>query len=838
MKTHARVVVIGGGVVGVGTLYHLAKKGWSDVVLIERKELTSGSTWHAAGLLPLFNLSYSVGQIHKYSVKLYDSLEAETGQHVGFKKVSNIRLARTKDRWDEFMYYAGVAETIGIKVNVLTPQQVKEIWPLCETDGLLGAIQHPDDGYIQPADLTQAMAKGARARGAEIYRNTTVTGIEQKPNGEWIVKTDHGDITCEHVVSASGNFARKTGAMVGLDIPVIPVEHQYIVTEPHPLIRERQAKGLPEMGVLREADSSWYMREENGGLLLGPYEHGAPCCYMDGPSDQSEYELFQEDLDRLAPHIETAIARVPAFGEVGIKKVYNGAIAYTPDGSPIIGPAWDKKNFWLNEGHSFGVTAAGGAGWQLAEWIVEGEPSIDMMGVDPRRFGPYATRGYLKTKNEEAYANVFTPHYPDEERSAARPLKRTPVYDRMKDLGAVFGSVYGWERPGWFAPKGYALTKEQLASPDVLTNHNHAPATDDGRIVEKWSFRRSNYFPFVGEECRNVMNNVAIQDMSAFAKMEVSGPGARDWLESILANKIPKKMGRIALCHLLTPRGGVRSEFTVYEWAPGRFYLVSAGAYERHDHDYLRKLAPTDGSVRLNAITTRFGVLVLAGPNSRKVLQKLTDTDLSNEAFPWLSGKEISVGNCTAHALRVNFVGELGWEFHHPIEQQIALFDALMEAGKEFGIRPYGIKAMSSLSIEKSYRLVPRELSIEYNAYESGLDRFVHPNKGQFIGRDALVEAKQNGLGWNFVTMEVHGVGDGDSDARGSEPIYRNGQLVGRATNGGYGFRVNKSLALGMVKPEHSAIGTELEIKILGKIFKATVIPESPYDPDNKALRA
>ena len=838
MKTHARVVVIGGGVVGVGTLYHLARKGWSDVVLIERKELTSGSTWHAAGLLPLFNLSYSVGQIHKYSVKLYDSLEAETGQHVGFKKVSNIRLARTKDRWDEFMYYAGVAETIGVKVNILTPQQVKEIWPLCETDGLLGAIQHPDDGYIQPADLTQAMAKGARSRGAEIYRNTTVTGIEQKPNGEWVVKTDQGEITCEHVVSATGNFARKTGAMVGLDIPVVPVEHQYIVTEPHPLIQERQAKGMPEMGVLREADSSWYMREENGGLLLGPYEHGAPCCYMDGPSDQSEYELFQEDLDRLAPHIETAIARVPAFGEVGIKKVYNGAIAYTPDGSPIIGPAWDKRNFWLNEGHSFGVTASGGAGWQLAEWIVEGEPSIDMMGVDPRRFGPYATRGYLKTKNEEAYANVFTPHYPDEERSAARPLKRTPVYDRMKELGAVFGSVYGWERPGWFAPKGYSLTKAQINSPDVLTNHNYAPPTEDGRIVEKWSFRRSNYFPFVGEECRNVMGNVAIQDMSAFAKMEVSGPGARDWLESILANKIPKKQGRIALCHLLTPRGGVRAEFTVYEWAPGRFYLVSAGAYERHDHDYLRKLCPADGSVRLNPITTRFGVLVLAGPNARKVLQKLTDADLSNEAFPWLSGKEISVGHCSAHALRVNFVGELGWEFHHPIEQQVALFDLLMEAGREFGIRPYGIKAMSSLSIEKSYRLVPRELSIEYNAYESGLDRFVHPNKGQFIGRDALVEAKQKGLGWNFITMEVHGVGDGDSDARGSEPLYRKGQLIGRATNGGYGFRVNKSLALGMVHPDCSAIGTELEIKILGKLFNATVISESPYDPENSALRA
>ena len=838
MKTQARVVVIGGGVVGVGTLYHLARKGWSDVVLIERKELTSGSTWHAAGLLPLFNLSYSVGQIHKYSVKLYGELEAETGQNVGFKTCSNIRLARTKDRWDEFMYYAGVAETIGVRVNRLTPAQLKDIWPLCETDGIIGAIQHPDDGYIQPADLTQAMAKGARSRGAEIYRNTTVTAITQMANGEWRVVTDKGDITCEHVVSCSGNFARKTGAMVGLDIPVIPVQHQYIVTEPHPLIRERQAKGLPEMGVLREADSSWYMREENGGLLLGPYEHGAPCCYMDGPSDHSEYELFQEDLDRLAPHIETAIARVPAFGEVGIKKVYNGAIAYTPDGSPIIGPAWDRKNFWLNGGHSFGVTAAGGAGWQLAEWIVEGEPTIDMMGVDPRRFGPYATRGYLKAKNEEAYANVFSPHYPEEERAAARPLKRTPCYDRMRDLGAVFGSVYGWERPGWFAPKGYALAEKELDRPDVLLNHNHAAALEDGRIVEKWSFRRSNSFKFVGEECRNVMSNVALQDMSAFAKCFITGPGAEGWLDRLLANRIPKKIGRVALCHMLTPRGGVRSEFTVYKVREGGYYLVSAGAFERHDHDYLMKALPADASVRMFPVTANWGVLVLAGPNSRKVLQKLTDTDLSSPAFPWLSGKEISVGTTTAHALRVNFVGELGWEFHHPIEQQVALFDQLMEAGQEFGIRPYGIKAMSSLSIEKSYRLIPRELSTEYSAYESGLDRFVHPNKGQFLGRDALVAGREKGLNRNFVTMEVHGVTDADSDARGSEPLYAKGKLVGRATNGGFGWRVNKSLALGMVKPEQAAVGTELEIKILDKMLKATVIPESPYDPENNALRA
>lgn len=835
MKTHARVVVIGGGVVGVGTLYHLVKKGWSDVCLIERKELTSGSTWHAAGLLPLFNMSYSVGQIHKYSVKLYGELEAETGQPVGFSKVSNIRLACTQDRMDEYHYYAGVAKTIGIDVNFLTPDEVKAIWPLCETGDLLGAIQHPEDGYIQPADLTQAMAKGARDGGAEIYRYTAVIAIEQLASGEWLVKTDKGDITCEHVVSATGNFVRKTGAMVGLDIPVIPVEHQYIVTEPHPAIRERQAAGLPEMGVLRESDASYYMREENGGLLLGPYEAGAPCCYVDSPSDESEYELFQENLDRLEPHIEAAMARVPAFGEVGIKRVYNGAICYTPDGSPIIGPAWDKKNLWLNEGHSFGVTAAGGAGWQLAEWIVEGEPSIDMMGVDPRRFGPYATRGYLKTKNEEAYRNVFSVHYPDEERGDARPLKKTPCYDRIKALGAVFGSVYGWERPNWFAPENYGFDVDDLEKSDVIMNHNHARVKAGEKVKELWSFRRSNYFEHVGNECKHVAENVGLLDMSAFAKCRITGPGARDWLENLFANRIPKKQGRVGLCHMLSENGGVRAEFTVYERAPGEFYLVSAGAYERHDHDYLAKALPGDGSVSFQPITSQLGVLVLAGPKSRDVLQCLTDTDLGNGNFPWLTGQNINVGIASADAVRVNFVGELGWELHHPIEMQNAIFDGLMDAGADFNIKPFGIRAMDSLRIEKSYRLIPRELSIEYSALESGLNRFVHLNKGEFIGRDALVEWQQKGFKNQFVTLEVHNVAD--ADARGSEAIYKDGELVGRATSGNYGWRLGKSLALAMVPPELADEGSQVDIEILGKRYPATVICESPYDPENEKLR-
>ena len=837
MKTHARAVVIGGGVVGVSTLYHLAKKGWSDSVLIERKELTSGSTWHAAGLLPLFNMSYSVGQIHKYSVKFYEELQEETSMNVGFSKVSNIRLARTKDRWDEYMYYAGIAETIGVRVNMLTPEQVKEIWPLCETDGLLGAIQHPDDGYIQPADLTQALAKGARDRGATIYRNTTVTAIEQLEDGHWKVTTDKGEIIAEHIISCTGSFARKTGEMVGINIPVIPVEHQYIVTEPHPAIQERRRQGLPEMGVLRESDSAWYMREEAGGLILGPYEVGAPVCYVDGPSDDSEYELFQEELDRLMPHIETAMVRVPAFGEVGIKKVYNGAIAYTPDGNPIVGPAPGLKNFWLNEGHSFGITAAGGAGWQLAEWIVDGEPTLDLMGVDPRRFGPYATEGYLIAKNEEAYANVFTMHYPDEERSAARPLKTTPVYDRLKKLGGVFGSVYGWERANWYAPEGYALREEDLGvGADVITSHNHAPALDDGRIVEKWSFRRSNYFEHVGNEVKNVTQNVGVLDMSAFAKMEVSGPGARAWLDSILANIVPKKRGRIALTHLLTPNGGVKVEFTVYEWAPGRFYLVSAGGLEAHDHDVLRRLAPTDGSVVLQPITQKYGVLVLAGPKSRDLLKKLTRTSLENKDFPWLTAKQISVGVATAHALRVNFVGELGWELHHPIEMQNYIFDRLMEAGAEFGIKPFGIRAMVSMSLEKSYRNMGRELSVEYNAYESGLDRFLRPEKS-FIGRDALVAYKEAGVKWVFSTLTV--TGNTDVDARGSEAISdESGALAGRVTSGGFGWRIGKSIALAMLKPEYAAIGTKLKIRILGTLYDAEVVEESPFDTENALLRA
>ena len=811
MKEQARVVVIGGGVVGVSALYHLAKKGWGeDVVLLEKAELTSGSTWHAAGLLPLFNMSYSVGQVHKYSVNLYNQLEEETGQPVGFAQVGNLRLAMNDDRMDEYYQYAATARTIGIDVRFLTPEEIGTLWPLCDTEGLVGGIFHPEDGYIQPADLTQALAKGARARGATIYRNTAVLNIEQATSGGWVVETDKGSITCDHVISATGNYARKTGEMVGLDVPVIPVEHQYIVTEPHPALQQRKRDGLPELGVLRESDGSWYLREENNGFILGPYEKGAPACYVDGPDPRAEYELFQEDIERLEPHIEAAMARVPAFGEVGIKKVYNGAIAYTPDGNPIIGPAWDLDNFWLNEGHSFGITAAGGAGWQLAEWIVEGEPTIDMLGVEPRRFGDYATKKYLIEKNEEAYAHVFVTHYPDEERPAARPLRTAPCYERMKAHGAVFGQKFGWERPNFFATDGM-------------------PQEDD------WSFRRSQWFEAIRREAANTTANVGLLDMTAFAKCRVSGPGAEAFLDYFVANSLPKSIGGVSLAHALNTKGGVHSEFTIRREAADSFYLVSAGALQRLDHDYLKKHMPRDGSVQFTQLTGAQGVLVLAGPKARLLLKRVTDADLSNEAFRWLTAQDIVVGMAPVNAMRVNFVGELGWELHHPIEYQNHIFDTLFAAGEDLGLKPFGIRAMDTMRLEKSYRMVGTELSIEYSAYESAMERFVKADKGNFLGRDALLAWQEAGMNNRLVTLEVHDVDD--ADALGNNALLKDGELAGRATSGGFGFRVGKSLALGMVKPELAEPGSQLEIEILGKTYAATVIPDSPFDPKNERLR-
>ena len=819
MKTHARVVVIGGGAVGVSTLYHLALKGWSDVVLLERSELTAGSTWHAAGLLPLFNMSYTVGQLHKYSVDLYKRLPAETGQDVSFHVTGNLRLATNRDRMDEYLKYCGTANTIGVPFQVIGPDDVKKLWPLVELGGkdgtppIVGALYHPDDGHIAPADLTMALRKGARARGAEIHEHTEVTGVSRTPSGEWRLQTTKGEIIAEHVVCATGNYARQTGRMFGINVPAIPVEHQYIVYEESPELKAYRAAGGRELAVLRESDQSYYLREERMGWILGPYEAGAPARFADGVPDWFGKDLFAGDLDRLLPHVEAAQRRVPALEHCGIKDIVNGPISYTPDGSPLIGPAWGVRNLWLNEGHSFGITAAGGAGWQIAEWIVEGEPGIDMLAVDPRRYGPYTSKRFVVAKNEETYRNVFTVHYPDEEREDGRPLKTSPIYEKLKGMGAVFGQRYGWERANWFAPPGVEPR-------------------------DRWSFRRSNYFEHVGNECRRLRNAVGVIDLTPFTKHIVRGPGAEAWLDGLVANKVPVKVGRMALCHALTKRGGIRSEFTITKLGPDEFYVVSAGAAERYDADYLQKHLPADGSVQLSNITMQRGCFVVAGPRSRDLLAKLTDTPLDNAAFPWLTGQVCEVGMATdVYLLRVNFVGSLGWELHFPIEYAHHLFEALFKAGEEFGIGMAGMRAMESLRMEKSYRMWGSDLTRDYTPFEAGLDRFVRLNKGDFVGKAALEKQLAEGVPHRFVTLEVHGVTD--ADPLGNEPLFAaDGRMVGRATAGYYGHVLQKSLAIGYIKPEFAEVGTELSIEILGERKRATVVVESPYDPANADLRA
>ncbi|MBL6597885.1 MAG: FAD-dependent oxidoreductase [Alphaproteobacteria bacterium] len=814
MKSSARVVVIGGGVVGVSALYHLAKKGWNDVVLVERTELTAGSTWHAAGLLPLFNMSYSVGQLHQYSVELYKTLEAETGQAVGLHVNGNLRLARNRERMDEYRNYQCTAETIGVECHLIGVDEIKKLWPIGNMDGLIGALWHPTDGHIAPVDVTMALAKGARARGAEIYQQTEVTGIERNGDGEWVVKTTKGDITCEHVISCTGNYARTTAKMVGLEIPAIPVEHQYIVTDVDPVLKEYREAGNPELPVLRESDSSYYFREERMGWILGPYEKGAPACFADGVPASFEKDLFPGDLERLMPHVEAAIHRVPSFENAGIKDIVNGPISYTPDGNPMVGPAFGLPNFWISEGHSFGVTAAGGAGWQIAEWIVEGEPTVDMIGVDPRRFG-VVSKNFAKIKNEEAYEHVFVNHFPMEERPAARPAKAPPIYDRLDKAGAVWGARFGWERPNWFAPAG---TKRE----DI------------------YSFRRSNWFEPVGNEVRAMRENVGMMELSSFAKYEVEGSGAREWLDRMVANNIPKGVGRMSLSHALNPSGSVRSEFTISRMSDGllgeRFFLVGPGAAHDYDFDFLTKSMPRDGSVHLRDVTNQYGVLVLAGPNSRKVLEKIADADVSNEAFKWLTMREIPVGFCpNVRAMRVNFVGSLGWELHHPIEYQIQLFEALRQAGAEFRIANVGMRAMDSMRLEKSYRLWGTDLNAENTILEAGLNRFVRLNKGEFTGRDALVLQQERGVPNQYCTIEIDA---DDADAFGNEPVLLDGEVIGRGTAGGYGHFVGKSLMLGYVKTEHAKVGLECHVRVLDQLRPARIIAESPYDPENLALRA
>ena len=827
MKTHVRALIVGGGAVGASVAYHLALAGWKDVVLLERDELTSGSTWHAAGLLPYFNMSYATTHIHDYSIKFYKTLEAETGLNAGFSVVGNLRMAQSQARMDEYMLYATTAETCGVPFEWLTPADIKNRWPLVRTEDLLGAIYHPTDGYINPADVTMAMAKGARQRGVEIIRKRQVDSYEWT-GSEWIVRghvmaekggnlvptEESFEIHAEHVVTATGNHAQRTARLLGLKIPAIPVEHQYIVTEPDPALVEFR-KTHPEHPVLRDADAKWYVREERGGWILGPYEKGAPARFKYGVPDTFRADLFPLDLERIEEEYMSFIHRIPSSETVGLKDDFNGPICYTPDGNPLIGPAPGLRNMWLAEGFSFGITAAGGAGYYLAQMMVEGEAEIDMASLDPKRYGGWMTTEYAARKNEEAYDHVYELHFPDEERPACRPLRTSPAYDRQKAAGAQFGQVNGWERPNYYAPQGF-----------------------DDKAAR--SFRRGGWWEYARDEAEAIRNGVGLIDATAFAKHVVHGPGAAAFLDWFTTNKLPR-VGRINLTYALTGAGTTRTEYTILREAEDRFVLISAGAWHAYDRDNLLKSVidkePEFGRINVEDWTTRYGVFAIAGPKSRAVLNEVIrdadpDTALSNKRFPWLSLHRIELGMCPVVAVRVAYTGELGWELHHPIEMQNYLWDLLIEAGEKHGMKLVGARAQNWLRQEKSYRAFGTELGRDATPLEAGLDRFVDLDK-DFHGKAAMLEC---GIRSKCVTLLVDG--PADADPWGREALYDGDIRVGRLTSGGYSVAFGKSIAMGYVPPDLAKPGTKLKVRMLRDLWDAEVVEDSPYDPKNAAIRA
>ena len=827
MKTQVKALVVGGGAVGTSIAYHLAAAGWDDVMLLERDELTSGSTWHAAGLLHYFNMSFATTHIHDYSIKFYKTLEEETGLNAGFAVVGNLRMAQTDERMDEYMLYASTAETCGVPYEWMTPDEIKAKWPLIRTDDLKGAIYHQTDGYINPADVTMAMAKGARQRGVMIERKwqadafhwngdaweVTVTKMVEK-GGNLIPSDEQVVITAEHVVTASGNHAQRTAQMLGIKMPAIPVEHTFIVMDQDPELVKWRAEGNPEHPVIRDADNESYAREERGGWILGIYERGAPARFEYGVPDSFRADLFPLDLDRIAEQYMAMTERVPSCADSGLKDDFNGPICYTPDGNPLVGPAPGLRNMWLAEGFSFGITAAGGTGYYLAQLMVEGEAEIDMASLDPKRYGDWMTTEFAARKNEEAYEHVYIVHHPDEERPACRPLRTSPAYDRQAARGAQFGWVNGWERPNYYAPEGF---------------NDH-----DSR-----SFRRGGWWKHAVEEAKAIREGVGLIDATAFTKHLVKGPGATAFLDWFTCNKLPS-VGRINLTYALTGAGTTRTEYTIVRLAQDEYYLVSAGGWTAYDSDYLRKAiedkAPELGYIECHDVTTQWGVFAIAGPKSRDVLRDVIkdadpDTALSNKRFPWLTMRNIELGMVPVRAIRVAYTGELGWELHHPIEMQNHLFDLLEKAGEKHGMKLVGARAQNWLRQEKSYRAFGTELGRDATPLEADLPRFVDMNK-DFHGKQAMAD---HGIKAKCVTLLIDG--PEDADPWGREVLYHGDTRVGRLTSGGYSVTFGKSIGMGYVKPETAVVGTKLKVKMFDQLWDAEIVEDSPYDPKNTTIR-
>ncbi len=811
----AKYVVIGGGIVGCSTAYHLARMGKGEVLLIEQDALTSGSTWHAAGLVGQLRSNANITQLLGYSVALYDRLEAETGQATGWKRNGGLRLACTPERWIEVKRQATTAHSFGLDMQLLSPKEAQDLWPLMQVDDVIGAAFLPTDGQASPSDITQALAKGARQAGARLVEHTGVIGFEVEQGRIRAIKTSRGRVTCEKLVLCCGQWTRQLAAMIGVNVPLVPVQHQYLITEPIPGVTS-------DLPTLRDPDRLTYYKEEVGGLVMGGYEPNpvpwAPVPGANGgvPADFA-HQLLPEDWDHFEPMMELALGRVPALETAGIKQLINGPESFTPDGNFILGEAPEVSGVFVGAGfNAFGIAAGGGAGMALAEWVATGHPPFDLWAVDIRRFGPnHADTGWVRTRTLEAYAKHYTMAWPFEEMASGRPLRRSPLYDRLAAQGAVFGEKLGWERANWFA-----------GPDDVREDH--------------YGFGRQNWFEPVGREHQAARETAALFDQSSFAKFELVGPDAEAALSWLCANDVRKPEGRLTYTQLLNEQGGIECDLTVARLARDRFYITTGTGFATHDRDWISRNIPDAMDVRLTEVTGAWAVLSLFGPQARAILQPLSANDLSDAAFPFAHVREIGIAGCPVRALRVTYVGELGWELHTPVEFATTLFEAISAAGAAHGLALAGYRAIESLRLEKAYRAWGSDIGPDHTPFQAGLGWAVKLKTDiPFLGRDALEAQQRQPLPRRLAGFTV---ADPEIVLLGRETLYRNGERCGWLSSAGWGYTIEKSIGLGYVRNAKGVdrsyvLDGDYELEVAGERVPAEVFLEPPYDPRNERVK-
>ncbi len=804
MRTKARAVVIGGGVGGASILYWLARLGWTDTVLVERSRVTSGSTFHSAGLVGQLRGSLSLTRMMMNSVDLYRKLGEEVGMETGWHEVGSLRLASSEERMEELSRQAGWAKTFGLPLELVSAQEAQEMFPPMSTDGVLGAAYLPTDGYIDPSQLTLALVEGARRRGAEICEDTRVTAIETTRGRVKRVLTDKGDIETELVVNAGGMYAAEIGRLAGVTVPLIPMAHEYLITKPD---------GLPrDMPTMRDPSLLVYYRPESGGLIMGGYERDPKPWGLDGIPADFNGKLLEPDWDRFEPLMTNAIVRTPTLKDASVVRLVNGPEAFTPDGEFILGPT-EVRGFWVAAGFcAHGLAGAGGMGRLVAEWIVDGRPHLDAWEMDSRRFGRhYTSREYTLARTREVYSTYYDVKYPGHERIAGRPLRLSPAYTRLQELGAAFGEKSGWERANWFEP--------------------NATRGDESLRPRGWAGRL--WSPAIEAEHRACREAAALFDFTSFAKIEVRGRGAAEFLERLTDNRVARAVGALTYTQMLNDGGGIECDFTVTRLAEDRFRIVTGTAFGQHDLYWIRDHIPEDGSVQVEDVTSSLACIGLWGPAARQILQPLTSTDISNQAFPYMTARQLAVGSVPCFALRVTYVGELGWELYCPSEFGLRLWDTIWDAGRGHGLNAGGYKAVDSLRLEKGYRVWGADIGPENNPYEAGLGFTVKLDKGNFIGRDALLKAREAQPETRLACLVLD---DPRSVALGSEPVRIAGEVTGRVTSGGYGYAVGRSIAYAYV-PATAHAGTAVEVEIFGTWVPGSVAEEPLFDPKGARVR-